>query len=766
MYPVTWDPETGAILLTDHAGPGTIQGEIRPVFFEELDLLRLHEHWTYPHSSEPLLWAVGRRYYHCGQPVAEAKGGGFFEAPQVLVHHEDLHLAPVDVLTMLTRNAALLEGLAFRSLEFIHDQYHRRRRRTDIFAVAFSGGKDSLVVLDLVQRALAPDEFVVVFADTTMELQVTYDAIEQAQQCYPNLHFHVARSHLTALESWRLFGPPSRMHRWCCSVHKTAPTMLKLREIMDSPAVDAVVFDGCRREESQRRFGYTPVSAGCKHPTQVNISPILEWNSAEIWLYLLSRKLNLNQGYRTGFARIGCAVCPLASPWWDGLAWMAAREAVQPYVDMLLDLGSSMGIPESELQDFVTNGGWHGRAGGRALAQGGNRVLVTETRDHLSLRLRDSSEDWFQWAKTLGTIRRESTDSGTILSTRDGCAYPFRLTRYENALEIDVSELDTADRFLRRDLRSIAYKVAYCVHCRACEAECPTGTLRIDGRVTIDENRCINCSNCLGFVYKGCWAAKSLSVTEEATPMRLKTYQHFGMRQKWLDEFLTQPTSWWHENSLGPRQFDAMRTWLVDAELSASNQITDLGRLLQRLGGAGSLLAWAVVWCNLVRNSTLVNWYVRQVPWQRSYSRVELVEMLPGHLSTSTRENAVRALVGLLRDTPIGSELGLGYIEIEGGNTKSITKQGARQVPPLAVLYSLYRYAELLQRYDLSLSELAQGAEEGPAAVFGLGVGELGRCLRGLSTQHPAWIRVELVRDLDSIFLEPANISTGVLSLA
>jgi len=765
MYPVIWDPETRGILLLDHASADAIQGEVRPVCFEELDLLGLGQHWSYPHPAEPLLWAVGRRYYYRGEFVAEAKGGGFFETPQVFVQREELDIEPVDVDSMLARNAAILEGLAFRAVEFIHDQYHQRRRRADIFAVAFSGGKDSLVTLDLVQRALAPDEFVVVFADTTMELQATYDAVESAQKRFPHLRFHVARSHLTAPESWRLFGPPSRIHRWCCSVHKTAPTMLKLRELVGTAAVDAVVFDGCRREESQRRFGYTAVSAGCKHPTQVNISPILEWNSAETFLYVLSRALAINRGYRLGLARVGCAVCPFDSQSGEFVAWHEFSRDTDLLLAELIgyakdELGTQDGVTE-----YIRSGRWKIRSGGRALAVGGNRVIEAESSDSVSFRIRRRSQDWSEWFQALGTIRWEGPGKGWIETTN--ASYPFQVLMHDESTELTVHTAGLADRFFRRDLRSLANKTAYCIRCRACEVECPTGALTANGKVEINDEQCIHCGNCLTFVEKGCWVAKCLSVSVEGAGMKgVNAYQTFGMAREWLAEYFQSPETWWRDNPRGPRQFEAMRVWLHQAEIvdRKKNAITDLGRRLQHIR-TDNPVTWEIIWTNLARNSVLVRWYVGAVSFGQFWTKADLVELMGTELPHRTRENAITSLLRLLAETPLGEELGLGRLDAETGRTKRFTKARVTNLHPVALLYSLYRYAEAMERYDLSVGELLDEKHEGPVALFGLDEESLRKALRGLSSTFGQWIRTEIVRDLDSVYLERSRRSEEVLSL-
>ena len=82
----------------------------------------------------------------------------------------------------------------------------------------------------------------------------------------------------------------------------------------------AVVFDGVRAEESARRAKYKDVSEGAKNISQVNISPIHKWNTAELYCYILENKILLNAAYKIGLFRVGCMVCPLSSEWWDGIA--------------------------------------------------------------------------------------------------------------------------------------------------------------------------------------------------------------------------------------------------------------------------------------------------------------------------------------------------------------------------------------------------------------------------------------------------------------
>jgi phosphoadenosine phosphosulfate reductase len=244
----------------------------------------------------------------------------------------------------------------------------------------------------------------------------------------------------------------------------------------------------------------------------------------------------------------------------------------------------------------------------------------------------------------------------------------------------------------------------------------------------------------------------------------INRYQHFGMRIEWLEEFLRNHTEWWRSNSLGNRQYDAMRIWLKEAEIVSNNELTLLGMKLKALGYESDL-TWYVIWANLARNSALVAWYLGNVEWGAELPKSDLVSLVGGSLAEATRRNGITSLVGLLRDTPLGSKLGLGVVRKKKGGEAYIQKIGRGvETNPIAVLYGLYRYAERIKRHDLSLGELYQNPEEGPYFLFGVQQEDLRQVLTGLSSRFPQYLSVEFVKDLDNIYIFREHSSLEVLN--
>lgn len=763
MYEAKWDADTGGLILTPDLLPDNIRIEIRPVFFEELDLLELNRKWSYPKTHAPLLWATsGRRYFYRGRLVAETRGGGFFEKPEVIVYEDNLELTPVDTASMAQKNANLMEGLEQKAIEFIYNTRKKYSKKVDVTAVAFSGGKDSLVLLDLVQRALAPDEFVVVFADTTMELSPTYEAVEKAKLRWPNLNFHTARCHKDARTTWKEFGPPSRILRWCCTVHKSAPTLKLLRDISKKSAVKALILDGIRASESVNRAKYRMIQKGTKHGAQTNASPILAWNAAEIYGYVFERRLMMNNAYRYGLNRVGCSICPFSSQWSGYVMQEKLGSEFEDFLHILNEYGESSCVGNHDKISFLNKGPWRERAGGRGLTKGGNRVIERSNNGTYEFIISGNIGDWAKWAKSLGSVEWAGSEKGWIC--HDGYMDEFHIRQTGNGGILQFKPQNGANTDYLNKLRNLSNKTAYCLQCGVCEIECPSGALSLNAGIDIDVETCIHCGACINFCEKGCLVAKSLSVTQEGanTMKGVNRYQGFGMKKEWLDRFFRDPDSWWVEHGIGNIQAESMRVWLRESEIVLKNEITELGQKLL-IRGVNDPLVWAVIWTNLSKNSRLIQWYTEEVPWGAEMSSKEMVGLLDDKMAQRTRANAITALFYLLDGSPLGN-FGLGKIEKEK-NQRVLKKTGWFDVPELAILYSLYKFAEFRSDHNLTISQLIEDSSRGPIPLFGMGREYLIRSARSLASNHPKVISINILKDLENIQLDSSYSSTDIAGL-
>ncbi|MDR2266273.1 MAG: phosphoadenosine phosphosulfate reductase family protein, partial [Christensenellaceae bacterium] len=565
MYDYQWTNKNGIYRLIPQ---NKLRLEIRPVFKEELDYFEFNAYWKYPDTTAPLLWAEGiKKYILNGVEVARAKDGSIYKKPVIDFKQKSLSLDAIDIRQLWDENERLmcgLEDVAITYIRSIHDEYLTKGFK---FVLAFSGGKDSLVLLDLVAKALRPDEFVVIFSNTGMELNVTLEAVERAKTRYSKLRFFEASSHLTPDQTWERFGPPGRRNRWCCAVHKSVPTILALRssDITGDYNAKAVVFDGVRKAESSARSTYELVSEGVKNINQVNCSPILDWETAEIYLYLLKNEILFNDAYRLGLFRVGCKVCPLASAWWESITNDKYPNEIAPLLKRVESYAKNA-KPEKEQRKYINSGGWKGRLGGRELDNGGNRITEEIENDRLIFRFAFQSNSWINVAKLLGEIVEKSDNKYTQLINHQS----FTFTVDEKHVIYD--RYSAMDRSVISDLRGIAHKVAYCAGCKACVVQCPTGAFEIteDQKILIREELCIHCVNCIKFtVTKGCLVAKSICTTG-GCGMDLKgmnRYQHFGFRKQWLEHFFEYGTACFEKGQLGTRQYDALKIWLREAEL-------------------------------------------------------------------------------------------------------------------------------------------------------------------------------------------------------
>lgn len=758
MYSHEWDAESGGYILMN-AGKA-IAGEVRPVFREELALLRFDtDHgWLLPNCKGPLMWAEGRKYYYFGECLAEVVGGGLSISPEVKVFKTDLEIRPVKMPLMLAKNRETMAGMEQRALEYIYNTYKHYRSKVDTVYVAFSGGKDSVVVLDLVQRALPHDEFRVVFGDTTMEYSYTYVTLEESQTAWPSLEWITARAPIDSMVSWETFGPPSRTIRWCCGVHKTAPSLEAIKgkdqsRLGSEARIRALAYLGIRADESEARSAYGMLSNGSKHSGQVSCHPIYEWNTGEIFLYIFMRGLPLNKLYRYGAHRVGCLVCPMSSQWSEFISSQVSPNEIAPYLSTIRQQLNKDISSDKDWGDYLSQGGWKNRASGKLLREPENKVLEIEDEVSLTLVVRDSNMAWDTWMLTFAEVAHMGAGEFNIRFKDIETSFTAEPSPSGVKLRLTKpARSGSAARFLSL-FKSAVYKAAYCVQCGICVAECPSGAIKRDHE-SFEFNQCSGCHKCLEVAPRGCMVAKSkMSVGDGRNSMRnIDRYRTFGFRLEWIDLYIEDTRKFWDNERMGEPMLKSFSVWAREAGmLGAKNAATGFVNVVARLGSKHPLV-WAYFFTNLAYNSSLFRWYVETCEYGVRYESDDLMSMLGEGLKPRTKRNALTSLKATLSGSPLGDVLGQAHLELKGKTVIAITRMGWIDPNPIAVLYALYRFAE--ERgglFSLTIADVyseCTGGGISPARLFGISQDSFREIIIGLSRDYPSVVSINLNKDL------------------
>jgi phosphoadenosine phosphosulfate reductase len=174
-------------------------------------------------------------------------------------------------------------------------------------AVAFSGGKDSLVVLHMVLNV--NPNITVIFNNTTVNFPESIKYVRELQKEW-GFKLHITRHNPPFLKAVKERGWASHEDRWCCRPYKDRPAFRFLEE----NKIDAEI-TGTTRTESIYRRSLTPFRLPKKNHLQIiRVNPIYDWNQWEVWRYIKENELPYNPLYDMKYRRIGCWCCPLNGP--------------------------------------------------------------------------------------------------------------------------------------------------------------------------------------------------------------------------------------------------------------------------------------------------------------------------------------------------------------------------------------------------------------------------------------------------------------------
>lgn len=632
-------------------------------------------------------------------------------------------------------------------------------KRIDIFLASFSGGKDSQVVLDLCTRALDPQAFRVIYSDTGYELPSSLTLYEQVKRhyhaLYPTLRFDTARNHDTVLHYWDEIGTPSDTHRWCCSVMKTAPLyrMLKADTPQGQKQAHVLTFDGVRAEESVSRSTYGRLGKG-KHQNIINAHPILHWNTTEIFLYHFLHNLLINQAYRSGKARVGCVICPFASTWDDMISARTCPDELQPFTDRITSWASQRGI--GDIAEYVKERKWNLITLGRPTQRRANVQFFT-SHAAFTARVQYARSDIYRWLPALCDFeveRHEGVDIGQLRYKADIVTYRID---YHSANDYTLTISQCVDIELERLLRRVVNKSAFCINCEVCEADCPSGALTILPEVNINNNVCTHCHKCLNSHDRGCVVADCIRMVEDSNKKaqaKVQSYKSFGLREQWLNNYLSSPDDYWTTNNLARPMLDSFRAWLRDAELlDIKGNITPFGQAAIRIHKTNPSLVWELVFVNLAHNSFMVRWFVRHIAIGGAYSKKQITDQVVAvatGVSPATVSHAAGALLGLLKSSPVGTAMG-NYHTID--RTTAQRRQNQSASTP-AVLYALYKYADRQGTRNLRVADFdGTDTDYNPISILGIDKEQFLTALRSLSTASDRMLVAELQMGLDHITL-------------
>lgn len=308
--------------------------------------------------------------------------------------------------------------------------------------VSFSGGKDSLVALDLARRAGIKKA---IFSDTTIEDKITIEYVRNLHN-FMDVDIEILEPKVDFFTLFDEYGPPSRRYRWCC------PT-IKYPQIAEYDRKNNIKYmiTGLRKSESPIRTKYEIIGINPMIPNVKEFNPIIDWSEKDVFGYIKNHNLPLNPIYNLGFKRNGCVICP-----YKKISEINKYKAIEP--ELLEKF-------EKKLENYAS------------------KIKLYDSKKFLS-------GGWVLWAPKQRKVYAGIINNAKII------IFPKILKIDDNPYAL-INLADT-----EREKIIALEKRINCTGCGACISVCPSNALFLDrGKINVNNNICNHCKLCLTSKY-------------------------------------------------------------------------------------------------------------------------------------------------------------------------------------------------------------------------------------------------------------------------
>lgn len=398
--------------------------------------------------------------------------------------------------------------LAAKKAKAEHEIRDAMARNPIPLTVSFSGGKDSLVVLDLVRSVT--NDFATVFIDTGLEHPSTREYVRMFAGSQ-GLRLMVAEAEDAFDENMPAFGPPAKDFRWCCKVCKLAPAAKLIEERFPG---GTLTVEGNRRLESFSRAGIELIEENPFVPGQVIVNPIREWTALDVWIYIISQKLEYNPLYDEDIERVGCWMCPSSLASESAEISRLSPDLARTWEAKLGSWAQDNSLP----REFVTYGFWRWKElppKMKELAERLGIVVSPKRADSLALKvikgvspcaaggysvdavislpearaLSQTSEA----LKAIGDVTPNEEFGVAIVRTERGSGKAFA----GGQVSVVAPNPEDASALFDSVARAVL-RANMCTRCGICVRACPAGAIKVEEGMCIDENLCTRCGVCGG----------------------------------------------------------------------------------------------------------------------------------------------------------------------------------------------------------------------------------------------------------------------------